>query len=97
MREAIDREDAPARRGRLAHLARRLRRPGDRPGIDTRALVRHIRDKGAMRGGVFPGDDAEAEARELVDGRAADGGPDLAREVTPAEPVILDPDNRAAR
>ena len=25
-------------------------------GVDTRALVRHIRDRGAMRGGVFPAD-----------------------------------------
>ena len=24
-------------------------------GVDTRALVRHIREAGAMRGGVFPG------------------------------------------
>ena len=23
-------------------------------GVDTRALVRHIRDAGAMRGGIFP-------------------------------------------
>jgi carbamoyl-phosphate synthase small subunit len=25
-------------------------------GVDTRALVRHIRDAGSMRGGVFPGE-----------------------------------------
>ena len=31
--------------------------------IDTRALVRHIRDRGAMRGGVFPAAMGEAEAR----------------------------------
>ena len=23
-------------------------------GVDTRSLVRHIRDRGAMRGGIFP-------------------------------------------
>ena len=32
-------------------------------GIDTRALVRHIRDRGAMLGGVFPGEVTEREAR----------------------------------
>ena len=40
-------------------------------GIDTRALVRHIRDRGAMRGGIFPAELAESEARERVAGRAA--------------------------
>src|SRR4029079_10307095 len=25
-------------------------------GVDTRAVVRHIRDRGAMRGGIFPAD-----------------------------------------
>ena len=43
-------------------------------GIDTRALVRHIRDRGAMRGGIFPAELAEAEARERRRGRALDGG-----------------------
>src|SRR6476646_7674881 len=33
-------------------------------GVDTRALVRHIRDRGAMRGGIFPAETAEAEARD---------------------------------
>ena len=35
-------------------------------GVDTRALVRHIRDAGAMRGGVFPARLSEAQARELI-------------------------------
>src|SRR5581483_9966911 len=34
-------------------------------GIDTRALVRHLRERGAMRAGVFSGD-ALAEPDELV-------------------------------
>src|ERR1700759_3776377 len=33
--------------------------------VDTRALVRHIRDQGAMRGGVFPAAIGHAEARSL--------------------------------
>ena len=53
MRAAVDREDAPgAERGWLSWLT-----DCGIPAItdlDTRALVRHIRDAGAMRGGVFP-------------------------------------------
>src|SRR4051794_19322657 len=40
-------------------------------GVDTRAGVRHIRDRGAMRGGIFPARTAESEARE----RGAGGPP----------------------
>jgi carbamoyl-phosphate synthase small subunit len=58
-------------------------------GVDTRGLVRHIRDRGAMRGGIFPGDMAEADARALIQAEAPMLGRDLAREVTPAEPVVL--------
>ncbi len=53
MREACNREDAPeAERGWLDWLC-----DCDVPaisGVDTRALVRHIREAGAMRGGIFP-------------------------------------------
>ena len=35
-------------------------------GVDTRALVRHIRDRGAMRGGIF--------SAELDRGRGARAG-----------------------
>ena len=54
-------------------------------GVDTRALVRHIRDAGAMRGGVFPGEMSEREARERIDAEPSMVGRDLAREVTIAE------------
>nr|MDQ3587992.1 carbamoyl phosphate synthase small subunit [Actinomycetota bacterium] len=60
-------------------------------GIDTRALVRHIRDRGSMRGGVFEGELSESEARDLVDAELPMEGQDLAVEVTPAQPVILEP------
>ncbi len=43
-------------------------------GVDTRALVRHIRDRGAMRGGIFDAGVPEPEARERVVRRALDGG-----------------------
>ena len=59
-------------------------------GVDTRALVRHIRDKGAMRGGVFEASVPEAEARERVHSEPTMTGRDLAREVTPAEVQVFE-------
>ncbi len=44
-------------------------------GVDTRALVRHIRDAGSMRGGIFPGDCDRARGRGADRGRALDGRP----------------------
>jgi len=52
-------------------------------GVDTRALVRHIRDAGAMPGGVFPAAMAEREAHERIAAEPSMTGRDLAREVTP--------------
>jgi carbamoyl-phosphate synthase small subunit len=84
MREAGNREDAPsAERGWLDWLT-------DCgvcaiSGVDTRSLVRHIRDAGAMRGGVFSADTTEHDARELVHAEPAMAGQDLAAVVTPAE------------
>jgi carbamoyl-phosphate synthase small subunit len=91
MREAVDRQDAPsAEGGWLGWLAERG--VPALTGVDTRALVRHIRDKGAMRGGVFPAELPESGARERVMAEPAMEGQDLAREVTPAEPVVLEGD-----
>jgi carbamoyl-phosphate synthase small subunit len=61
-------------------------------GVDTRAVVRHIRDRGAMRGGIFPAGTAEPEAREQVAAEPSMDGADLARTVTPAEPVRFEGD-----
>ena len=61
-------------------------------GVDTRALVRHIRDAGAMRGGIFSAATPVAEARERIAAEPAMEGSDLARTVTPSEPVLLDGD-----
>src|SRR5215204_6232463 len=58
-------------------------------GVDTRALVRHIRDRGAMRGGIFPAELPEAEARDRVEAEPPMDGADLARTVTPVDPVEL--------
>jgi carbamoyl-phosphate synthase small subunit len=57
--------------------------------LDTRALVRHIRDAGAMRGGVFGVRISEREARELIAAEPPMAGRDLARGVTPAAPIVL--------
>jgi len=82
MRAAVDREDAPgAQAAWLSWLASQ-----GVPAItdvDTRALVRHIREQGAMRGGVFPARIAEQRARELIEAEPAMAGRDLARTVTP--------------
>jgi carbamoyl-phosphate synthase small subunit len=59
-------------------------------GVDTRALVRHIRDAGAMRGGVFPAGLSEAEARERIAAEPRMEGADLARTVTPGAPLEID-------
>src|SRR4051794_5491746 len=90
MREGVDREDAPGAEGGWLTWLRDCGVPA-LAGVDTRALVRHIRDKGAMRGGVFPAEMAESEARDRVMAEPSMTGRDLACEVTPAEPVILDP------
>jgi carbamoyl-phosphate synthase small subunit len=89
MRAAVDYTDAPrATVGWLSWLERE-----GVPAItdlDTRALVRHIRDEGAMRGGVFPAAISASEARELIEAEPPMVGRDLAREVTPVEPVTID-------
>jgi carbamoyl-phosphate synthase small subunit len=96
MREGVNREDAPGAEGGWLTWLADCGIPAI-SGVDTRALVLHIRDKGAMRGGVFPGDMPESEARERVMAEPVMAGADLACEVTPAEPVILDPDNPGPR
>ena len=84
MREACNSEDAPAaERGWLDWLSD-CGVPAI-SGIDTRALVRHIRDAGSMRGGVFPITIAEPRARELIDAEPPMAGQDLAALVTPRE------------
>jgi carbamoyl-phosphate synthase small subunit len=91
MREGVDREDAPhAEGGWLTWLAD-CGIPA-LSGVDTRALVRHIRDRGAMRGGVFDARMPEPEARERVLAEPPMTGRDLAREVTPAELQVFEDD-----
>jgi carbamoyl-phosphate synthase small subunit len=93
MREACNREDAPeAERGWLDWLT-----DCEVPaisGVDTRALVRHIREAGAMRGGVFPERIVEAEARALIAAEPSMSGLDLAAVVTPERVSVHDANDR---
>jgi carbamoyl-phosphate synthase small subunit len=63
-------------------------------GIDTRALVRHLRERGAMRAGVFSGDalapDEELVARVLASPPME--GADLYGAVTTPEPYVVRPE-----
>jgi carbamoyl-phosphate synthase small subunit len=63
-------------------------------GIDTRAVVRHLRTAGSMKAGVFSGD-ALAEVDELVDrvrSQPSMLGADLAGEVSTEAAYVVDPD-----
>ncbi|TML31776.1 MAG: carbamoyl-phosphate synthase small subunit [Actinobacteria bacterium] len=95
MRAAVNREDAPGAEGGWLDWLAGCGIPAI-TGVDTRALVRHIREQGAMRGGVFPAELSEEEARALVEAEPRMDGRDLAREVTPGEPIVLGPTGAAA-
>ena len=87
MRAATNTEDAPtAERGWLDWL-RDCGIPAI-TGVDTRALVRHIREAGAMRGGVFPGAMAQDEAAALIEAEPPMAGADFAKVVTPGEATV---------
>ena len=61
-------------------------------GIDTRAVVRHLRSRGSMKAGVFSGD-ALAEPAELLErvvGQPSMLGADLAGEVSAPQPYVVE-------
>ena len=89
MRDAKNSEDAATAEGGWLDWLADCGVPGI-SGVDTRALVRHIRDRGAMRGGIFTAATPEAEARERVAAEPSMAGADLARTVTPPEAVRFD-------
>ncbi len=63
-------------------------------GIDTRAVVRHLRSRGSMKAGVFSGT-ALADADEMlsrVRGQAAMLGADLAGEVSTDRSYVVEPE-----
>ncbi len=60
--------------------------------IDTRALTRHLRERGAMRVGIFAGDHADQPEHELVEqvlASPAMAGASLTAEVTTPEPYVV--------
>lgn len=60
--------------------------------VDTRALTRHLRDKGAMRVGIFSGPAAEASESELlarVQASPQMAGANLVDEVSITEPTLV--------
>jgi carbamoyl-phosphate synthase small subunit len=84
MREACNSEDSPGSEGGWLNWLTDCGVPAI-TGVDTRALVRHIRNAGAMRGGVFPATVAQAQAAALIAAEPPMDGQDLAAVVTPAE------------
>jgi len=89
MREAKNGEDAAtAERGWLDWLAD-CGVPAI-SGVDTRALVRHIRERGSMRGGIFDASVPEPDALGRIAAEPSMVGADLARTVTPEEPIVLE-------
>ncbi len=84
MREAVDRDDAPSAEGGWLGWLEAEGVVGITE-VDTRALVRHIRRAGAMRGGVFPTAMGEDEARERIAAEPPMAGADWAQVVSPRE------------
>ncbi|MGF9661828.1 glutamine-hydrolyzing carbamoyl-phosphate synthase small subunit [Arthrobacter crystallopoietes] len=63
-------------------------------GVDTRAITRHLRERGAMKAGIFSGADAqrpEAELLEQVKAQAPMEGSRLAEEVSIDAAYVIDP------
>ncbi len=60
-------------------------------GVDTRALTRHLRDRGVMRAGITTAGTAAAGLRARVQATPRMSGADLAGEVSTAEPYVVPP------
>ncbi|CAL9367509.1 MULTISPECIES: glutamine-hydrolyzing carbamoyl-phosphate synthase small subunit [unclassified Streptomyces] len=60
-------------------------------GVDTRALTRHLRERGAMRVGIFSGDAVASDADMLAKVKAQPEmkGADLSAEVATKEPYVV--------
>ncbi|MDD7582413.1 glutamine-hydrolyzing carbamoyl-phosphate synthase small subunit [Corynebacterium sp. 32222D000AT] len=62
-------------------------------GVDTRSLVRHLRNYGSIAAGIFSGEAAERDVEELlaeVKGQDAMEGADLSGEVTTEAPYTVE-------
>lgn len=77
-------------------LEDRLRRQGivGACGVDTRSITRHLRERGAMRVGLFSGSAADRTTADLVaevDASPLMAGADLTDDVTTPEPYVVEP------
>ena len=62
-------------------------------GVDTRTLVRHLRNEGSIAAGIFAGEQAERPVEELVEEVKAQpsmAGADLSAEVSTDEPYTIE-------
>ena len=66
-------------------------------GIDTRALTKHLREKGAMRAFLGTGDISPEEAVRKASSADSMKGADFVREVTTKESYQWDPDDSESR
>jgi carbamoyl-phosphate synthase small subunit len=89
MRAGVDREDAPGAEGPWLSWLTDCGVPAI-TDLDTRALVRHIRDQGAMRGGVFGARTSQPDALAVIAAEPDMSGRDLARDVSPAKQIVLE-------
>jgi carbamoyl-phosphate synthase small subunit len=60
-------------------------------GIDTRAVVRHLRTRGSMKAGIFAGDAMANTMLQRVCDQPPMLGADLAREVTTVNSYVVEP------
>ncbi len=60
-------------------------------GVDTRAVTRHVRELGAMRGLIVPSDLSDERARDILRSEPPMQGRDLATSVTTPESYEIEP------
>ena len=78
--------------GSLDDYLKRARIPGIQ-GIDTRALTKHLRSRGAMQGCLTSDEISPEEAVERARRAPSMEGSDFVKEVTPSAPFDWDPDD----
>lgn len=67
-------------------------------GVDTRAIVRHLRNFGSVAAGIFSGEAAKKphdELIEIVKSQPSMAGADLASEVSTQDAYVVEPDGEA--
>lgn len=82
--------------GTLDDYLKKWKIPGIQ-GIDTRALTKHLRSRGAMRGCLVSGDVTAEQAIERARQAPPMAGSDFVKEVTPAAAFDWDPQDTLSR